>query len=41
VYSECGVRGITELHERVSTKKGNENPKERRPTGLRRGEKVA
>jgi len=41
VQSECGVRGRTELHERVSTMNEKENPKEERPTGLRRGGKVA
>ena len=28
VQSKCGVRGRTELHERVSTKNRNENPME-------------
>jgi len=28
VQSKCGVRGRTELHERVSTMNRNENPKE-------------
>ena len=31
VQSKCGVRGRTELYERVSTKDENENPKEARP----------
>jgi len=30
VQSKCGVRGRTELHERVSTMIGNKNPKEGR-----------
>jgi len=30
VRSKCGVRGRTELHERVSTMNGNKNPKEGR-----------
>jgi len=37
----CGVKGRTELHEKVSTTNRNENPEEGRPTGLRRGGKVA
>jgi len=41
VQSKCGVRGRIELHEWVSTKDENENLKEGRPTGLRRGGKVA
>jgi len=31
VRSKCGVRGRTEHHERESTTKRNENPKEGRP----------
>jgi len=41
VQSKCGVRGRTELHERVSAKNENENPKEGRLTGLRREGKMA
>jgi len=41
MQSKCGVRGRTELHERVSTKRENENPKEGRPTGPTRGGKMA
>jgi len=41
VLSKCRARGRTELHERASTMNGNKNPKEGRPTGLRRGGKVA
>jgi len=41
VQNACGVRGRTELHERVSTMNENENPKEGRLTGLRRGGKAA
>jgi len=41
MQNACGVKGRTELHEKVSTTNGNKNPKEGRPTGLRRGGKVA
>jgi len=41
VQSKCGVRVRTELHERVATMNGNENPKERRHVCLRRGGKMA
>jgi len=41
VQNACGVRGRTELHEWGSTMNGNKNPKEGRPTGLRRGGKMA
>jgi len=36
-----GVRGRTELHERVSTMNRNKNPKEERHACLRRGGKMA
>jgi len=41
VQSEWGVRGRTELHEGESRMNENKNPKEGRPTGLRRGGKEA
>jgi len=41
VQSKCGVRGKTELHERVSTMNRNENPKEGRQGCPRRGGKMA
>jgi len=41
VHSKCRVRGRTELHEWVSTKNENENPKEARPGGHRRGGEMA
>jgi len=41
VQSKYGVRGRTELHERVSTMNGNKNPKEGRHASLRSGGKVA
>jgi len=41
VQSKCGIRGRSELHERESTKNRNENPEEVRPTGQRRGGKMA
>jgi len=41
VQSKCGVRGRTELHERVSTMNGNKNPKAERHASLRRGGKMA
>jgi len=41
VQSMCGVRGRTELHERVSTMNRNENPKEVRQACPRRGGKMA
>jgi len=41
VQSKCGIRGRTELHEWVSTMKGNKNPKEGRRACLRRGGKMA
>jgi len=41
VQSKCGVRGRTELHERVSTKNENENLKEARPRGHRREGEMA
>jgi len=31
MQSKCGVRGRTELHEQVSTRNENKNPKEERP----------
>jgi len=39
--SKCGVRGRTGLYEPVSTKNENENPKEARPLGHRRGGEMA
>jgi len=36
-----GVRGRTELHERVSTVNENENPEEGGPTGPRKEAKIA
>jgi len=41
MQNPCGVRGKTELRERMSTTNKNENPEKGRPTGLRRGGKVA
>jgi len=41
VQSKCGVRGRTELQERVSTINRNENPKEGRQACPRRGGKMA
>jgi len=41
VQSKCGVRGRTELHERVSTMNGNKNPKEGRHASPRRGVEMA
>jgi len=41
VQSKCGVRGRTELHERVSTMTESKNPKEGRHARLRRGGKMA
>jgi len=41
VQSKCGVRGRTELHERVSTMNRNENPKEGRHACPRRGGEMA
>jgi len=41
VQSKCGVRGRTEVHERVSTMNWNKNPKERRQACLRRVGKMA
>jgi len=41
VQSKCGVRGTTELHERVSTTNRNNNPKEARQACPRRGGKMA
>jgi len=41
MQNPCGVRGKTELHERMSTTNKNEKPEKKRPTGLRRGGKVA
>jgi len=42
VRRKCGVRGRTELHERVSTMNRNKNPKEEgRHACLRRGGKMA
>jgi len=41
VQSKCGVGGRTKLHERESTKSRDENPEELRPTGPRRGGKMA
>jgi len=41
MQSKCGVRGRTELHERVSTMNRNENPKEGRQACPRRGGKMA
>jgi len=41
VESKSGVRGRTELHERVSTKNEKVNPKEARPRGQRRRAEMA
>jgi len=41
VLSKCGVRGRTELHERVLTMNANKKPKEGRRACLRRGGKMA
>jgi len=41
LQSKCGVRGRTELHERVSMMNGNKNPKEERHKCPRRGGKMA
>jgi len=41
VQSKCGVRGRTELHERVSTMNRNKNPNEGRQACPRRGGKMA
>jgi len=41
VQSKCGVRGRTELHERVSTMNGNKNPKEERHACPRREGEMA
>jgi len=41
VHSKCGVRGRTELHERVSTMNRNKNPKEVKQACLRKGRKMA
>jgi len=41
VQSKWGVRGRTELHERVSTTNGNRNPKEGSQVCPRRGGKMA
>jgi len=41
VQSKCGVRGRTELHERVSTMNRNKNLKEGRQACPRRGGKMA
>jgi len=41
VQSKCGVRGRTELHERVSMMNRDEKPKEGRHACLRRGGKIA
>jgi len=41
VQSKCGVRGRTELHERMSTMNTNKNPKEGRQACLRRGGEMA
>jgi len=41
VQSKCEVGVTTELHERVSTMKGNKNPKEGRKACPRRGGKKA
>jgi len=41
VQSKCGVRGSTEVHERVSTKNENEKPKEARLRGHRREGEMA
>jgi len=38
VQSKCGVRGRTELHERVSMMNRNKNPEEGRPAPLERRE---
>jgi len=41
MQSKCGVRGRTELQERVSRMNRNENPKEGRHAWPRRGGKMA
>jgi len=41
VQTKCGVRGRTEVHERVSTMNRSKNPKEGRQVFLRRGGKMA
>jgi len=41
VQSKRGVRGRTALHEKESTKNENENPKQARPLGHRRGGEMA
>jgi len=41
VRSKCGVKGRTELHERVSTTNRNKTPKEGRQAYFRRGGKMA
>jgi len=41
MQNPCGVRGKTELHERMSTTNKNEDPEKGRLTGLRRGGKMA
>jgi len=41
VENGYGVRGTSELHERVSMTNENKNPKERRPIALRRGWSMA
>jgi len=41
VQSQYGVRGRTELHERVSRMNGNKNPKEGRHACPRRGGEMA
>jgi len=41
VQSKCGVRGRTELHERVSTMNRKKNPKEGRQACVRRGGEMA
>jgi len=39
--SKCGVSQRTELYELVSMMNKNKNPRQGRPTGLRRGGKMA
>jgi len=41
VQGKCGVRARTELHERVSTMNGNQNPKEGRQASPKRGGEMA
>jgi len=41
VQSKCGVRGRTELEDRVSTTNRNKHPREGRQACIRRGGKIA